>query len=253
MEAAMALGLQLRSPRAGLDERVEESREEALAVAGSNLTGGGVRRCFQVRLLFALLKAIACDVTRQIITRSLMKVLRSPSTSRSPHIKSSGAKGLRHKREIYTREHGYQLSGRGDHPMRAAPCNRSVVGDAFRRSRQYLYVVIMSKAPPAPSRNPMPNRQRSPDGLASRCHAYPADQLQLVASLNGQTMLDFVLLALGVRLLHPIDRLRFRLRTPLTRAPMLVEYILGGVVTVALTDLPHLRPAPAGKILKAAF
>jgi hypothetical protein len=34
---------------------------------------------------------------------------------------------------------------------------------------------------------------------------------------------------------------------------MLVEYILGGVVTVALPDLPHLRPAPAIKILKAAF
>jgi hypothetical protein len=34
MEAAMVLDLQLRSPRAGLDERVEEPREEALAVAG---------------------------------------------------------------------------------------------------------------------------------------------------------------------------------------------------------------------------
>lgn len=53
MEAAMVLDLQLRSPRAGLDERVEESREEALAVAGTNLTGGGVRRRFRVGLLFA--------------------------------------------------------------------------------------------------------------------------------------------------------------------------------------------------------
>jgi len=35
-------------------------------------------------------------------------------------------------------------------------------------------------------------------------------------------------------ILRPVDRLRVRLRTPLRRTPMLIDYILGGVVTVAL-------------------
>src|SRR5581483_5024709 len=36
------------------------------------------------------------------------------------------------------------------------------------------------------------------------------------------------------RLLRPHRRLRLRLRPPLRRSPMLVEYVLGGAVTAAL-------------------
>jgi len=76
------------------------------------------------------------------------------------------------------------------------------------------------------------NRQLLAAPLAWCRHA--SKRLPLGTSFDRSDHAGLHSARLGARLLRPVHRLRFRLRPPLRRKPMLVEYVLGGVVTVVL-------------------